>query len=68
MFELELKAYEGLNESDLFLHEEVSSFPGEEIMRFFLNHENQISCERVILSEIVLTNWSPSPYSVTGCP
>lgn len=56
MLEFELKANEGLNKSNFFLHKEVSSFSCENIMRLFLDNENQISCMCIRLYKVKITN------------
>jgi len=56
MLELELKTNESLNKCNFFLHKEISSFSCENIMRFFLDNENQISSMCVGLYNIKITN------------
>lgn len=61
MLELELKTNESLNKCNFFIHKEISSFSSENIMRLFLDNENQISSMCVGLYNIKITNWSPYP-------
>lgn len=51
VFQLEFKTNEGFSEGDGLLHEEISSLPGEHSVRFLLDNKNEITGERVGLSQ-----------------
>lgn len=52
VLQFELETYEGFNQSNGFLHVEVGTFASENLMGFFLDDEDEISCHCVGLNKM----------------
>ena len=68
VLQLELKTYEGFDQSNGLLHVEISAFAGENFMGFFLDDEDEVSCNCVGLDKRDGTISLPSPLRVIACP